>query len=98
MRHPFPVTLPHQCPPGRLELQLVFEEALSPNQKAGWQDVLKTFIDAAQCGALSGNGIAPARSGCVLAHEEIAGRQALWQLTQTALDAGACTVLLNLCH
>lgn len=48
--------------------------------------------------ALSGNGIAPARSGCVLAHEEIAGRQAFWQLTQTALDAGACTVLLNLCH
>lgn len=81
-----------------LELRLAFQRPLSPDDEAGWRDVLKTFVDVAQCGALSGSGIAPARSGCVVECEALAEDQAVLVLRQVALDAGASTVLLNLCH
>ncbi len=98
MRRPFPITLIQRCPPGVLELRLDFCDPLSRREEAGWKDVLKTFVDAANCGVLAGPGIAPADSGCMVERVAFTGRNAHLLLRKTAVDASAYTVLLNLCH
>lgn len=98
MRPPFLIKLVHDCPAGILDLQLVFRDAVLADHKTGWQDVLRTFINAANCGALSGAAIAPADSGCVLEREAFSEHEAFWRLRRTLLDPGALTVLINLCH
>jgi hypothetical protein len=98
MQRPFPIVLTRDGPRGVLDLRLIFGDPLTESDTAGWQDVLKTFIDAAQCGALSGAGIAPSNSGCLIEHRWISGQQAGLRLGQTALDSNAYRVLLNLCH
>ena len=98
MKRPFSLTALPQEVPGILELRLVFRDPLSVQEKQGWQDVVKTFVDLANCGALSGSAILPAESGCVLERECLSDRNGHWWLGQTAVDASAFNVLLNLCH
>lgn len=98
MRRPFSMTLGRHASPGSLSLRLVFIDALSADQRLGWLDLLKTFVELAQCGALCGASIAPARSGSVVVHAHVQGDEAALELSDTVLDPAACTVLLNLCH
>lgn len=98
MKRPFQIKLSQHCPPRVLELQLFFESNLTPQEKFGWSDVLKTFMNCGSCGALAGSKIAPLSSGCILDQEEFLEREARWRFDHVALDDNACSVLLNLCH
>jgi hypothetical protein len=98
MKRPFPITLTRDSRPGYLKLRLVFRDPLTRSQEVGWRDVLKTFIEAAGCGAMSGSGIAPVESGCTVEQEVLEEYEGVLQLRETVLDASAFTVLLNLCH
>jgi hypothetical protein len=98
MQRPFGITFADEGRPGILELRLLFRGPQTNPQRVGWRDVVNTFIRAAQCGAMSGSGIAPAASGCLLEEEITMEREGTWLLRETALDANASTILLNLCH
>ena len=98
MNRPFPMSLSRQSPPGALSLRLDFEFPLGADHRLAWLDLLKTFVNLAQCGALSGSGIEPSCSGCTLQHAHVRGSEAALDLLQVRLDPAAGTVLLNLCQ
>lgn len=98
MLRPFNITLNRHASPGTLNLHLRFIAPLSTDERLGWLDLLKTFVDVAQCGALCGSNIVPAQSGCAVVHAHVQGDVAVLELSNTTLDPAACTVLLNLCH
>jgi hypothetical protein len=98
MQRPFSISFSRHAPPGSFTLRLGFMQPLPTEERLGWLDLLKTFVEVAQCGALCGTGIAPERSGCVVVHAHVQGDEAVLELSVTTLDPAACSVLLNLCH
>lgn len=79
-------------------IRIRFSGSPSIQDLAGWSDVLRTFINGARCGAMSGASILPSGSGCVVREFFLDSCEARVYLSNVALDSGAAIILCNMCQ
>jgi len=98
MIRPFALTIRPDASPGTLELRLDFEEPQTSEQMRGWQDVVQTFANLAECGAICGSAIPPWDSECALKGGLLESSTGLWSTGHARFDTRGLFILANLCH